>query len=429
MLKKIRYKFIVIAMLTITIVTFGIFSIILIDTYARVNKQGEKLIDVIIENNGKIPEYSEKSSSNATDFNRETRFQTRYFVVVTDDRNNIISTNTNYVASVTNDDAKTIINEIQGKNENVFNKILNDIQNKEQQSGFYKIYKYKKIKNADGNNVIIFLDMAKEIGSFKELLYKGTIIVISGLIIVFVFVSISSKKIMKPIEENIEKQKEFITDAGHELKTPVAVILANIDVLEMTQDVKNNEWIASIKNQALRLDRLIKSLLKLSRLEERNITSEKETFSITQVIRDEVNNFKALAKGKKIIFDCQKDIDILADRREMEQLVTIFLDNAIKYTTENGVIKIHANSKGKQLKLRFSNNCDNLNEINIDRLFDRFYRDDKSRNKKKEGYGIGLSVAKSIADLYKGKIYVNKGKNNVISFTIILNNVVSSIKD
>ena len=420
MLKKIRYKFIVIAMLTITIVTFGIFSIILIDTYARINKQGEKLIDVIIENNGKIPEYSEKSSSNATDFNKETRFQTRYFVVVTDDKNNIISTNTNYVASVTNDDAKAIIKEIQEKSK---------------QNGFYKIYKYKKTKDVDGNNIIIFLDMAKEIGSFRELLYKGTIIVISGLIIVFVFVSFLSKKIIKPIEESIEKQKEFITDASHELKTPVAVILANIDVLEMTQDAKDNEWIESIKNQALRLDKLIKSLLKLSRLEElskldgKSPTSEKEIFSITQVIKDEINNFKALAKGKKISFDCQKDIEILANKMEIEQLITIFLDNAIKYSTENGEIKISANTKGKKLRIKFSNNCDNLNEINTDRLFDRFYRDDKSRNKKKEGYGIGLSVAKSFVDLYKGKIFVNKEKNNMICFTIILNNVVHSTKN
>ena len=256
------------------------------------------------------------------------------------------------------------------------------------------------------------------LNNLKMITERSIIIIISGLIIVLIIISILSKKVLTPLIKNIESQKQFITNAGHELKTPLAVILANVDVMEMNYG-EDDEWLKSTKKQAKRMESLIKSLLNLAKVEEGDLNLKFSEISITKVLKEEINEFKSLAQNKNFVFADNEEIIIKADYNSILQLVTIFLDNAIKYTPDNGTIKIVTLKQGKNVKIQFMNDCDNPKKIDTKKLFERFYREDKARTQK-EGYGIGLSIAKSIVELHKGRINAEITKDGMICFTIII---------
>ena len=147
---------------------------------------------------------------------------------------------------------------------------------------------------------------------------------------------------------------------------------------------------------------------------------ELSDFSVTQVINEQIQEFRALLQGKNVIFDNSNEVMINADKNLIKQLIIILLDNSIKYTPEDGIIRITAEKHGRNTKIEIANTCEDIKKIDTKKLFDRFYRNDKSRNKKKEGYGIGLSIAKSIIDTHKGKISVYINKDEMICFRIII---------
>ena len=403
MIRKLQKRFIMIAMSAAIIVTGIIYGIITLENYYIMNRQLDGLLNLISENGGKIPEYKPRNDELSEYITEETQFSTRYFIIRTNNNGDIIETDMEYIAAVGQEDTQ---------------KILEEILEDDKQTGYYNNYKYK-ITQEETGKFIVFLDCSMQLNNFKSTTEKSIIIIAIGIFIVFLFVSILSKRVLSPIIKNIEKQKQFVTDAGHELKTPVAVIMANADVLEMTSK-ENNELVRSIKNQAKRLDSLIKSLLSLANIEERRIEVNYIEFSITDMIKEEITEFKALAQNKEIIYDTNQNIIMKADSNSIKQLITILLDNAIKYTPDNGKIKIKTEKQGKNVKIQFANTCENVKAINTNKIFDRFYREDKSRSKTKEGYVIGLSIAKSIVELHKGKISAEINKENMICFTVII---------
>ena len=340
MIKKLQRKFILIAMSAIIIVTCSIYGIITLENYNTMNRQIDGLLNLISENGGRIPEYRPRNDELAEFITQETQFSTRYFIIRTNNNNEIVETNMQYIATVTQEDTQEILQ-----------KILED--NKE--TGYYGNYKYKITEEADGK-MIVFLDCTMQINNFKSTTEKSVLIIIIGLLIVFIIISILSKKVLSPIIKNIEKQKQFVTNAGHELKTPVAVIMANADVLEMTLK-ENNEMVQSIKNQTKRLDTLIKSLLNLANVQEKNLDINYTEFSVTNMIKEEISEFKALLQNKEIIYDSSKNIIMRADGNSIKQLIIILLDNAIKYTPDNGKIEIKVEKQGKSVKMLFGNTC------------------------------------------------------------------------
>ncbi len=406
MIGKLQRKFVLIAMFVAIVVTNTIYGFIAFENYRILNKRADIILDLISENDGEMPEYNEAHKNYDGMITRETKFQVRYFSVKINHSEEIISTNMNNIIAVSPDNVGKMISEIKKSKNNI---------------GYYGDYKYKINIDNNGNKLIVVLDCTQELNNLSQSNSKSIIIILTGLAIVFVLLSVISKRVLSPIIESIEKQNQFISNAGHELKTPIAVIMADAEVLEMVEsNPERLELITSIKKQAERLNGLTATLLHLAKAEEGRLDSEITEFSITELIKDEINEFKYLAKEKEISFDASNNISIIADRNSIKELIIIFLDNAIKYSEEDGKIKIIAERQGKNVKLQFMNTCENPKSINTNKIFDRFYREDKSRNKKKDGYGIGLSMAKSIVDIHRGKISASITKDNYVCFTVIL---------
>lgn len=403
MIKQLQRKFAVSAMLIILAITGCVFLIITTVSYRVLNTQVDQTINLIIDNDGYIPEYRDIKDAISKVLTDDSTGFSKYFSFKINNDGKIIEANVEYVPSLNLTDTENI---------------LEDVLSKDKTVGYYEDYRYKIIDKND-YKLIVFLDCQEEIETLHVSIAKSITIITFGLILVFIIISALTKKILKPIINNIENQKQFITNAGHELKTPLAVIMADVDVLEMTIG-EDNEWINSIKSQSNRLNVLIKSLLSLSNIEEGKQEFHTTQFSITKIIKESIQDFKALLQNKKVIFDDNKDVIINADLNMMKQLVTIFLDNSIKYTPDNGTIEIKAEKQGKNVKLEFSNTCENVRSINTKKLFDRFYRGDKSRNKTKEGYGIGLAIAKSIVDIHRGKINAFITKDDKLCFRVII---------
>ena len=218
MIRNLQTKFIMISMLSIILVTGSIFGVIIVENYTRTNRQIDGMLNLISENDGRFPEYRPRNDELADIITQETQFSTRYFIIKMDENGEIIETNMQHIASVNQDEALKMLDEVMEKGKNI---------------GYYENYKYE-ITQKDYGSLIVFLDCTLQLNNIRSIVEQSLFIIGIGLVIVFICVSILSRKALTPIIESIEKQKQFITNAGHELKTPVAVIMANADVMEMT---------------------------------------------------------------------------------------------------------------------------------------------------------------------------------------------------
>lgn len=250
---------------------------------------------------------------------------------------------------------------------------------------------------------MIFLDYGREMSSFRTFLFTSAGVSIAGLLAVMLILIFLSGHIVKPFSENYEKQKQFITDAGHELKTPLTIIDADAEVLEM--DVGENEWLSDIRTQTKRLAQLTNSLIQLSRMEEQP-QLEKIEFPLSDLVEETVETFQALARTQKKVLSSriQPMISMNGDEKAIRQLVTILLDNAVKYSDDGGRIEVALEKHKNLIRLSVFNTVDSVPRESLSCLFNRFYRADPSRNSKKGGYGLGLSIASAVVVAHKGKI-------------------------
>ena len=246
------------------------------------------------------------------------------------------------------------------------------------------------------------------------------IISASGLVAVLVLIYILSGIVVKPIAKNIEKQKRFITDAGHELKTPITVIDADAELVEL--DYGENEWLTDIKKQTKRLATLTKDLIYLSRVEEDGYKPACLDFPISDMISERAMSFLAIAKtkGKELELNIEPMLSFRGDEKSISQLVSLLMDNAIKYSDEQGIISLNLYKSGKSIVIDMYNTCEYVDPHSVERIFDRFYRADESRSRETGGYGIGLSIAKAIVTRHKGKIRAFTNGTTAITFKITL---------
>ena len=241
-----------------------------------------------------------------------------------------------------------------------------------------------------------------------------------GFITVLILVIIFSKIVLRPVAQSYEKQRQFITDAGHELKTPLTIIDANTEVIEMENG--ESQWTKSIRNQVERLTSMVGQFITLSKMEEKNENFHKTDISLNIILNESLEPFDAvfLSKNIKINTFSEKDIHISGDEKLLRQLFEILIDNAAKYASENSTFSISMKRKSRKNMLTFENESNTISEGNLDILFDRFYRTDASRNSATGGSGIGLSVAKSIVTLHGGTIHAKSDDGKKIQIIILM---------
>lgn len=404
MLKKLRIKFIIVSMVATLLVLTAIISFINIRNYVNINETADRTLQVLKDNDGRFPIEKKEPPKGISP---EAPYETRYFTVTFDSEGNVVAIDTRNIAAINDDVAKEYAEKLRAKNK---------------EKGFIKDYKYIETITTNGDKMYIFLDCSRSLRTFREFLSASIIISIAGLFVVLVLVVIFSKIIMKPVAETYQKQKQFITDANHELKTPLTIINASCEILELEMNNTENEWTNTIKEQVARLTELTNKLVFLSRMDEENNKISMTDFSLSEVMEEAVKPYYtlALSKGKKIATDIEANVTLNGDMEMIKQAISLLLDNAIKYSDEEGNITIKLSKSGRNKKIIVSNTTTGVPTGDLSQLFERFYRLDKSRNSETGGHGIGLSVVKSIINLHKGKIIANSNDGKTINFIITL---------
>lgn len=415
MIRDLRKKFILVAMLSTMLVLTAIMGVVNFSNYREMLDRADEMTALLEQNDGKFPEEPSRHEQDDTEtppakpendekdksrFSVETPFETRYFTVTVDENGEVTDCDLDRIAAVDEETAEEYTQTAQQKNKT---------------TGFQGIYRYRVTETEDGAKYV-FLDCRREISNFRTVLVTTISVSLLGLAAVFVLVVIFSRMVFRPVEESIQKQKRFITDASHELKTPLTIIDTNTEVMEMESG--ESQWTKSTRKQIQRLSGLVQQFVTLSRLDEEKGLEEKCEFNLSEAVSECVQPYESLAqtREKNLTLNIEEDITYTGDERSIRQLAGILMDNAVKYSSENGNITLTLKKKGKKIFLEVYNDADDLPQGKLDVLFERFYRLDSSRNSGTGGSGIGLSVAKA----NKGKITAENKNGRGLTITVIL---------
>lgn len=413
MIYNLRKKFITISAISIGIVFLLIFGTICVVSISLLNSRMDTLTDVIASNNGIFPDFEELERplkpSKPMEFGQEnfltpeTKFSTRFFTVWVDDNNQIIRENVEQISSVDKKDAQAYATKVlkSGK-----------------ERGWISEYRYKILNTTYGKS-IVFVNGEMNKGTTIRMLYSVAFVLIGSFLFILMLIILISKRVVGPVAESYEKQKQFITDANHELKTPLTLILSNVDIVE--SEIGQNEWLEDIRSEGERMGALINQLVLLSRMDENVSEVLFAEFNLSDTIFDVISEFQALAieKKKYVTVDITPFIMYEGDEGLIRKLMYILLDNAIKYCDLEGEIQIKVYMKGHYPIITVENTYRDVDTIEFGKLFDRFYRADKARNFS-GSFGVGLSIAKSIVKTHKGDIVAYRKNAEKIGFRVLL---------
>ena len=411
-MKKLRLKMIGIVFASV-VAAFMVMTIILVMCFgAYRNRQADQITAMISENNGTVPQlkdYKQQQKNSQAferyfnNYNEDSSYRTRFFRIFLDEDKKVTNVNMDHIAAV--DEKKAV-------------RMTKMAMLRRGKVGLVGSYRYRKEYKDGQVRSIIFLD-CKENQSFYHLAVTITITVSTLLTcLITVIFAIASKRAVRPFEINSNRQKQFITDASHELKTPLAIISANAEVLQYKGD--GNEWTQNIIDQTNHMGKLINQLLVLAKLDEVQEKSEKQEADLKLLLEETIEPFEEVATQKKVTLKLhlEEGVTIRVNREQIAQLVSILTENAAKYVNDGGKIvwRLTKTQHGAVLVVK---NTTEKELPDTKRMFDRFYRSDSSRSSKTGGQGIGLSIAKKIVDSHKGSITAKAG-DGMVTFRVSL---------
>ena len=412
MIYKLQRRFILICTVSVLSVVALVFGVIVALNISSLNKNMDVLADQVSEGGGRFPgsfhegfkpdKLPPKNEPNFDFMGPETPFSTRHFTVLFERSGDV---------------ARTIMESIYAITEEQAIEYAEEILDGDKERGWISNYRYKVFSTGFGTGVV-FVDGSMNRSAMVQSMAIAGVVLLVCAVLVLALIFLLSKRAVKPIAESYEKQKQFITDANHELKTPLTLILANLDIAE--SELGKNEWLDDIRSEGHRMTELVNQLVALSRMDEENHALNLADVALGKIVADTVSEFEPLAisRGKTMGANIDSDIIYHGDEALLRRLVGILMDNAIKYCDYGGdiVVTLHCN---RHIVLTVENTYAAVDELELNRLFDRFYRADKARTFK-GGYGIGLSMAKAIVEKHKGEIVAYKKDATHIGFRVTL---------
>jgi len=411
MISKLKKKFIILATASMLLLMTVLVLIMNIVNYSAVTNESDTVLDMLADigmmmTEDVIPQNKPDMAENfiPRGMSPEVPYESRYFTVTVDDSGEVTDSNLSRIISV---------------DEGSLQKYISKAIKKGGERGFAEHFRYLKIFEGRKTK-IIFLDCGRKLDSFYSFLWTSVGVGFFGCVVVFVAFLFAAGKIVKPIAESYEKQKRFISDAGHEIKTPLTIINANIDLLEGDEE---KEELNEIRQQTKRLTELTNNLVLLSKMEEAEHTIQKLEMPISDIISETANSFNAPASGEgvKLITGIAPNVAFCGSPDSIRRLASILLENALKYVDKGGMVKVELTANKKNICFSvFNTTRETIKKEDLPFVFDRFYRTDTSRNSSTGGHGIGLSVAKAITDAHGGVITASTRTGNDFCVTVEL---------
>lgn len=406
MLRKIQRRFILAAMAAFGTVMLLIIVGINAANYYKTTSMQDFLAEELLSHEQADPAQPAPPPpvGEIPDRNPEAAFMTRFFTVHCNVDGSVKEVLRDYISSVDEETAKAYAQTVLSRG---------------RKKGYYKDYRYL-VSRSDKGISILFLNAAIQVQSMQSLLAVSLAIGSCSLVMVFFLIFLFSGHAIKPYLKNIEQQKRFITDAGHELKTPITSIATSADIAAMEHE--GDEWIDNIRRQTARLTKLVGDMVALSRLDEETPFPEKSRFSLSEAAWEIAEPFAQLAKakGKNYSQHIEEDLILYGDRDAIQRMISILLDNAVRYSDDGGKIQMRIYHRWSKVCIELSNTCHLPDISDLDRLFDRFYRLDESRSAATGGTGIGLSMVRAIAETHGGKATVQSEDGSKICFRVVM---------
>ena len=398
--------------MSLAIILFASFGGVVLATQYRTDKEITNVLQLLAKNNGQLNQKAARKTL-GPDSNKDSLFKYRYFTLSLSSTGKLKLVDNTHISTISASDITS--------NSSLIKRTIKNTTSEGSIMINSNPYRFILVKSKSSNQTIaIFLDTTPITASYKHLFRVAIFLGISGLIFFTLILFLLSNQAIKPIVEAYEKQRRFITNAGHELKTPLAIISANTEMEEMIG--KSDEWTESTKEQVERLTMLINQLISLARMSEKDeLILERVNFSDS--VKRAANSFKSLIQkdGKNYDIEIEPDLFVNGEKQSLYELVNILIDNANKYCDEAGRVSVNLNkgSLGRNAILQVKNSFKDGKSINYNKFFERFYRSDESHNSQKGGFGIGLSMAQDLVRVFGGKINASYDGKNVV-LTVIL---------
>lgn len=410
-MRKMQRRFIAAAMTAFGTVMAVLVIVINIVNYCQTTSRQDDLAGNLLRHERKAAADPQKPRPPFPDMpggGPEAEFTTRFFVMYCGADGNIKAVSRDHIASIDEETAR---------------EYTEAVLEKGKEKGYYGDYRYH-VNREEAGATVLFLNASHALQSIKSLFFLSIVIGIGSILVVFILIIFFSGYAIRPYVKNIERQKRFITDAGHELKTPITSIATSADIAAM--EYEGDEWISNIRKQTARLTRLVSDLVALSRLDEEMPFPEKAGFSLSDAAWETAEPSAVLAKanGKRYRQRIEEGLKLYGDREAIQRMISILLDNGIKYSEEGGEISLDIYRRRRKIYIEVFNTCSLPDGSDLNRLFDRFYRLDESRAAHTGGTGIGLSMARAIAEAHGGRIGVESEAGKSICFQVVLTGTI-----